>query len=421
MLDMAFIRSNPDVVREAMRRRHQRAPVDELLALDEKRREVNTAVDEKRAARNIASKQIAEKKKAGQDAAGSIAETRKLGDEITGLEAQLREFEQQMRDLILRIPNVPAKDVPEGRGPEDNTVVREGGNAKSFPFKPKAHWDLAKALDLIDFERASKIAGSHFALFKGAGATLVRALMNFMLDAQTKRGYTEVFVPFLANRDSMTGTGQLPKFEEDMYRCELDDLFLIPTSEVPVTNIHRDDVLDAGKLPVRYTAFSPCFRREAGSYGRDTRGLMRVHQFEKVELVKFVEPETSYNELELLLADAEEVVRKLGLRYRIVTLCGGELGFSAAKTYDIEVWAPGLERWMEVSSCSNFEDFQARRANIRYRTKEGKLRFVHTLNGSGVAFARTILCLLETHQQENGTVVIPECLRVYFGGRELID
>ncbi len=438
MLDMTLLRTNPDLVKESARKKRQQAPVDELLALDAKRRTLTAKLDEQRAVRNKVSKEIAENKKAGGDAAlaasaTSIKEMRKLSDEIAKQEPELKQLEEQIRALALMIPNIAAKDVPEGAGPEDNPTIRAWGEKKQYDFKPKPHWELGKELDILDFERAAKITGSHWPLFKRAGATMERALYNFMLDFHIKRGYVEIAPPYLANRDSMTATAQLPKFEEDMYRCEVDDLFLIPTAEVPVTNIHRDEILDGSKLPIRYAAYSPSFRREAGSYGRDTRALMRVHQFDKVELVKFVEPEKSYEELETLLADAEQIVQQLGLAYRVQLLCTGEMTFASAKTYDIEAWAPGLERWMEISSCSNFEDFQARRANIRYRGpasggqarppsggQGGTVRFVHTLNGSGVALARTILAIIETYQQDDGTIVVPDVLRPYMGGMEVI-
>jgi len=319
------------------------------------------------------------------------------------------------------VPNVPAPDTPVGRTAEDNVLVREWGKPGTFAFKPRPHWDIAARLGIIDFERAAKVAGSHFALFRGDGARLERALINFMLDVHTsEHGYTEIAPPLIVNRASMFGTGQLPKMEEDMYRCELDDLFLIPTAEVPVTNMFRDEVLDANDLPIKLTGYTPCFRREAGSYGRDTRALMRVHQFDKVELVKFVKPNSSDGELESLLTDAETIMQRLELPYRVMRLCTGELSFAAAKCYDIEAWAPGIGRWMEVSSCSNFKAFQARRMNMRFRGESGKPEFVHTINGSGVALARTVLCLLETHQLPDGRVTIPEALRPYMGGREHI-
>jgi seryl-tRNA synthetase len=319
------------------------------------------------------------------------------------------------------VPNIPAPDVPVGRTGADNVEVRRWGKPPGFEFQPRAHWDIGSDLGILDFERAAKVAGSNFALFKGAGARLVRALYSFMLDLHTREhGYTEVFPPFLVNRGAMTGTGQLPKLEEDMYHLDADDLFLIPTAEVPVTNLYRDEILNHEDLPIRHTAYTACFRREAGSYGRETRGLLRVHQFDKVEMVKFVHPEKSYEELESLLACAEAVMQHLGLHYRVMKLCTGELSFSGTKCYDIEAYAPGVDRWLEVSSCSNFEDFQARRANIRFRDADGKVKFVHTLNGSGVALARLIACILETYQQEDGSVRLPACLAPYMGGLDTI-
>jgi len=421
MLDLAFIRENADLVRAAIRNKGDRTDLDALLALDVERRKMLVELETLRATQNKVSKEIASLKKSGASADGLMQEMRSVADRVKERDTALREVEAKLRDLLIRVPNVPADDAPVGRTAEENAPVRSWGEPAKPPFEPKPHWEIAAKLDIIDFERAAKIAGSHFALFKGDGARLERALINFMIELHSrKHGYTEIWPPLLVNRVCMFGTGQLPKLEEDMYRCELDDLFLIPTAEVPVTNIHRDETLDRKLLPVKYVAYTPCFRREAGSYGRDTRALMRVHQFDKVELVKFVRPETSYDELEKLLADAEEVLQLLELPYRVMKLCTGEMSFAAAKCYDIECWAPGVKRWMEVSSCSNYEAFQARRANIRFRDDSGKLEFVHTLNGSGVALARTVLCLLETHQREDGSVLIPPALRPYMGGQEMI-
>jgi len=414
MLDMDFIRQNPDVVKQAIRNKHEHADVDELLKLDEQRRSIQTEAEQLRSKRNEESKEIARMKKEGLDASAAIAEMREIGDRIKALENQLREIEPEIDSIYMRIPNVPAPDVPVGEDERSNELVKEWGERKQFSFEPKAHWDVAKALGIIDFEAAAKLSGSGFSLFVGMGARLERALYTFMLDFHTTRhGYTEVIPPLIVSRASMTGTGQLPKLEEDMYLCEVDDFFLIPTAEVPVTNIHRDEILDAARLPIYYTAYTPCFRREAGSYGKDTRGLMRVHQFDKVEMVKFVRPETSYDELESLLLNAEEILQALGVQYRVLKLCTGDLSFAAAKCYDIEIWAPGIQRWLEVSSCSNFEDFQARRANIRFREAGGKPQFVHTLNGSGVALARLVAVLLEQYQNADGTVTVPEVLRTY--------
>jgi len=417
MLDMDFIRRNPDAVRRGVLLKHESADVDALLKLDEERRSAVFEVEQMKSRRNDVSKTISRMKQSGEDAAALIAEMRELGDRIKEFEGRLAEIEPQLRDMLLRIPNIPAADVPEGPDSSGNVVVKSWGERRTFPFKAKAHWDIARDLGLIDFEAAAKLSGTGFALYTGIGARLERALYTFMLDLHTtKHGYKEVMPPLMVNRAAMTGTGQLPKLEEDMYRCTVDDLFLIPTAEVPVTNIHRDEVIDAGRLPICYTAYTPCFRREAGSYGKDTRGLLRVHQFDKVELVKFVRPETSWDEHERLLRDAEEVLQSLRLEYRVLNLCAGDLSFAAAKCYDIEIWAPAIERWLEVSSCSNFEDFQARRANIRFREKGGKPRLVHTLNGSGVALARLLAVILETCQNEDGSVAIPDVLRPYLGG-----
>ncbi len=422
MLSLEFIRNNPEKVKAACRDKRADVDVDALLALDAQRRDLLHQVEELRSEHNAASKSVAPKKKAGEDLAATFRLLGELSDHIKRLEATLAELQAKLDALLLGVPNCPADAVPPGTDPaKDDVVRRTWGERRRFDFEPKPHWELAKALGIIDFERASKLAGGGFALFTNAGARLVRGLVNFMLDLHTtKHGYTEVWPPKLVTRACMTGTGQLPKMEEDMYRCEVDDLFLIPTAEVPVTNIHRDEILDGSRLPIYYTAYTPCFRREAGSYGKDTRGLIRVHEFDKVELVKFVRPETSYDELEKLTANAEAVLQRLGLEYRVVELCRGDLSFASAKTYDLEIWAPGIQRWLEVSSCSNFEDFQARRAGIRFKDKGQRPRFVHTLNGSGVAFARLILTIIEAYQQEDGGVVVPEALRPYLGGMERI-
>lgn len=421
MLDVEFIRQNPDAVREAVRNKGEDADVDAFLKLDGQRRELMTQAETLRSRRNANSKQVAELKRSGGDVQDLVDETRRISDEIKEIEGRLAGLDEQFHTLALTFPNIPAGDVQVGRDENDNAEVKHWGDRATFDFEPSAHWDIVKQLDIIDFERATKIVEPFFVLYKGAGARLERSLINFMLDLHTsEHGYREVFPPFLTNRKAMTGTGQLPKLEEDMYRCEVDDLFLNPTAEVPVTNIHRDEIIDADDLPIYYTAYTACFRREAGSYGRDTRGLMRVHQFDKVELLKFVRPETSYDELEALLDNAEEVVRRLGLEYRVSRLCTGELSFAAAKCYDIEVWAPGIERWLEVSSCSNYEDFQARRANIRFREKGGRPQFVHTLNGSGVALPRVVLAIIEQYQTADGHVRIPDVLLPYMGGLEVI-
>jgi seryl-tRNA synthetase len=422
MLSMEFIRDNPDKVAAAVRDKRGGVSTEELLALDAQRRDLLHQVEELRGEHNAASKSVGPKKKAGEDLGATFKLLGELSDRIKGMEAQLNDLQAELDARLLHVPNCPADTTPPGTDPtKDNVVCRTWGERRQFDFEPKAHWDLAKTLGIIDFERASKLSGAGFVLFTNLGARLQRALINFMLDLHTtEHGYTEVWPPALVNRASMTGTGQLPKMEEDMYRCDVDDLFLIPTAEVPVTNIHRDEILDGARLPVFYTAYTPCFRREAGSYGKDTRGLIRVHQFDKVELVKFVRPETSYDELEKLTANAEAVLQRLGLEYRVVALCRGDLSFASAKTYDLEIWAPGVQRWLEVSSCSNFADFQARRAGIRFRDKGQKVRFVHTLNGSGVALARLVLTLIEAYQQSDGSVVIPEPLRPYMRGIERI-
>jgi seryl-tRNA synthetase len=419
MLDLRFIREHVEVVRKAIADKGERTDLDALLAADERRRELLQKVETLRHARNEASQKVNELKKSGKDTSAVIAHVRAMSQESKDLERELAEAEATVAQLLLTVPNVPAPDVPPGRTSAENVEVRRWGSPPRFEFQPRAHWDIGADLDVLDFERAAKVAGSNFALFKGAGARLVRALYSFMLDLHTREhGYTEVFPPFLVNRAAMTGTGQLPKLEEDMYHLDADDLFLIPTAEVPVTNLYRDELLSREDLPIRLTAYTACFRREAGSYGRETRGLLRVHQFDKVELVKFVRPETSREEHEKLLANAERVVQLLGLEYRVMLLSSLDMSFAAAKCYDIEIWASGLGRWLETSSCSNFLDFQARRANIRFRDTDGKVKFVHTLNGSGVALARLIAAILENYQNADGTVTVPEVLRAYMGGLE---
>ena len=422
MLDINFIRNNPDKVKQAIALKHENAAsIDQLLEVDTQRRSMIHACEQLKSKRNEKSKEVSELKKKGQDASRIIEETKKIGDDIKSIEEKQKELDTQITNLMLRIPNIPAADVPIGKDEKDNVVVKAWGQRKTFDFTPLPHWELGSILNILDMERASKISGSGFILLKGLGAKLERALFSFMLDVHTRdHGYTEVFPPFLVNRTSMTGTGQLPKLEEDMYRTAADDLFLVPTAEVPVTNIHRDEILSYKDLPICYTAYTPCFRREAGSYGKDTRGIIRVHQFNKVELVKLVRPETSYNELESLLGNAERILQLLGLEYRVAKLSTGDMSFAAAKCYDIEVWAPGVGKFLEVSSCSNFEDFQARRTNIRFRDEDGKLRFVHTLNGSGLALPRTVIALLETYQQKDGSVIIPDVLQHYMGGIKVI-
>lgn len=431
MLDIKFIRENPDLVKESFKNRNLSLDLDGLMKLDDSRRKTLNGLEELRAQKNKANEEISALLKAKKDAKEIIASMKAIADKIDKLEDELKKADSELNKLLLNIPNIPHPSIPVG-DVSCKKVVRSWGEPPKFDFQPASHIELAQNLDIIDFGRAAKITGSNFILYKGLGAKLERALINFMLDLHTKNhGYTEVFPPFLVNRASMTGTGQLPKLEEDMYRLKDDDLFLIPTAEVPVTNIFRDDILNEADLPIYYTAYTACFRREAGSYGRDTKGLTRVHQFDKVEMVKFVKPENSYAELEKLVADAEEVLQKLGLPYRVVMLPTQDLSFSASKCYDLEAYAAGIDSWLEVSSCSNFESFQARRANIKYRrTKEdgqrlppgkaGKAEYVHTLNGSGVALARTVIAILENYQQKDGSIIIPEALRPYFDGKERI-
>ncbi|MFN3467352.1 MAG: serine--tRNA ligase [Candidatus Brocadiales bacterium] len=422
MLDLSFIRKNPEEVRRAIQEKHEHVDVDQLLRLDANRRELLHQIEVLRKELNEGSKRVSELKKQKQDASTLVEGMRVLSDKIKDHEKRLDQLTPEIDTLLLRIPNIPAVDVPRGEDASGNQVVRTWGKRKGFGFQPKPHWELGESLGILDLERGAKISGSGFPLFKGIGARLERALFNFMLDLHTqKHGYQEVFPPFLVNRSSMTGTGQLPKMEEDMYKTSGDDLFLVPTAEVPVTNLHRNEILNHKELPIYYTAYTACFRREAGAYGKDTRGIIRVHQFDKVELVKFVKPETSYDELEKLVKNAEEVLQLLGLEYRVLKLCTGDMSFASSKTYDLEAWAPGVEKWLEVSSCSNFEDFQARRINVRFRDEQGKVRFVHTLNGSGVALPRTLIAILENYQQEDGSVAIPEVLKPYMGGVEVIS
>jgi seryl-tRNA synthetase len=426
MLDLRFVRENADTVKASLSRRGMKLDLKEFLALDTRRRAAQQEIETLRRQRNEVSEEIGRLKKAGQPAEDKVAEMRAVGDSIAALENNTREVEEAQRNILLTIPNLPHASVPDGKDENDNVETRRwspyGGEPPKFSFEPKPHWDLAEYLDIIDFDRAAKITGARFALYKGMGARLERALINFMLDLHTKEhGYLEVLPPFMVNKTSMTTTGQLPKFEEELFKVENGTYYLIPTAEVPVTNIHRDEVLPEERLPVLYTSYTPCFRREAGSYGKDTRGLIRQHQFNKVELVKFARPEDSYEELEKLLLNAEEVLKRLGLAYRVVVLCTGDMGFSASKTYDIEVWLPGQNRYREISSCSNFEDFQARRGNIRYKPKGNKkTELVHTLNGSGLAVGRTVVAILENFQQQDGTVIIPEVLRKYMNGMEKI-
>lgn len=422
MLDLKFIRENSDKVREAVKNKGENADLELLLEKDGERRHLLGEVEELKRIRNRTSEQIAALKKDKKDASGLIAEMKEVSNRISKLDSQLREVEAKLQELLLTIPNLPHPSVPVGRGEDDNVVVREWGELPRLDFTPRPHWELGEMLGILDLPRAVKIAGSGFVMTTGQGALLERALINLMLDVHTqKHGYREVLPPVLSGRDSMVGTGQLPKLEYDMYVVEAEDLFLIPTAEVPLTNLHREEILKGEDLPLYYTAYTPCFRRESGSYGKDTRGLMRVHEFNKVELVKLVKPESSYQELESLVKDAEEILQLLRLPYRVRVLCTGDLSFAAAKCYDLEVYAAGVDQYLEVSSCSNFEDFQARRANIRHRPlPKARPEFVHTLNGSGVALPRTLIAIIENYQTERGTVIVPEALRPYMHGLEEI-
>jgi len=417
MLDLKIIRDNPSFITESISLKGDKTDIGSIVEYDRRRRKILEEVESLRALRNKVSEEISISKKNGEDTEDKITEMRELSQKIKAVEVSLRETESHLNEEMLRIPNIPHESVPKGKDSSDNKFVREWMEKPKYEFELKDHLELGEALGLLDFKRASKLSGSGFPLYMGSGAKLERSLINFMLDVQTEEnGYKEVFPPFLVSRESALTTGQLPKFEDDMYKTSLEDLFLIPTAEVPVTNIHRDEILSAEELPISYAAYSACFRREAGSYGKDTHGFLRVHQFNKVELVKFCEPENSYEELEKIVSNAEEILKRLELHYRVVELSTGELSFAAAKCYDIEVWAPGEEKYLEVSSCSNFEAFQARRGNIRYRKSDGKIDFVHTLNGSGLATSRLMVALLETHQTEEGTVHLPEALIPYFGG-----
>jgi len=422
MLDIKFIRENPDIVKKALQDKGVKVDIDEFLRLDAERRKALTEMETLKREKNEASSKIGKMMAEKENAKGLIDSMKTLSQKIAKIEAKVEEIDKKFNDFIYSIPNIPHKSVPVGPTAESNKLIKEWGKKPEFSFKPKTHMEIGKVLDILDFGRAAKISGAGFVLYKGLGARLERALINFMLDLHTKKhGYTEVFPPFLVNRKSMTGTGQLPKLEEDMYRLKDEDLFLIPTAEVPVTNIHASEVLKEEELPIYYTAYTACFRREAGSYGKDTKGLTRVHQFDKVELVKFVKPETSYDELEKLLKDAEDVIQALELPYRISALATGDLSFSASKCYDIELWGPGVKKWLEVSSCSNFTDFQARRANIKFKSRDSKKpEYVHTLNGSGVALARLVIAILEIHQNEDASVNIPRALRPYMDGLESI-
>ena len=422
MIDMKLLRTEPEKVIAALARRKENVDIDGLLELDKEKREIMYEAEQKKAEQNTASKKIPVMKKNGEDTTAMFAEMKKLSDEIKECDDKVRELDEKIEKIAYTIPNIPNPTVPDGDSDEDNVEVRRFMEPTKFDFEPKAHWDLGKDLGILDPETAAKITGTRFTVYSGAGALLERAITNFYLDMHTrKHGYKEIFPPFMVHRNSMIGTGQLPKFEEDAFKVANTDYFLVPTAEVPVTNMHRDEILDGNKLPLKYCAYTACFRAEAGSAGRDTRGLIRQHQFNKVELVKFTKPEDSYAELEKLTADAEDVLQMLKLPYHVVKICIGDLGFTAAMKYDIEVWMPSYGRYVEISSCSNFEDFQARRANIRFKNSpKEKAQLVHTLNGSGVAIGRTTAAILENYQNEDGSITVPEVLRPYMGGLEKI-
>ncbi len=423
MLDIKRIRMDTEGVKKALAKRHGDYPIEKLIKLDEERRAVLVKAEDMKAEQNKVSKDIPRLKKEGKDVSDIFERMKELSDEIGVLDNKVRDIDDEIKNLLLQIPNTPHETVVEGLTDEDNVEMRKWGEPREFDFEPKAHWDIGTDLHVLDFDRAVKISGTRFSIFRGKGARLERAIINFMLDLHTNdHGYVEMATPYMVNRDSMIGTGQLPKFEEDMFHVPAKDFFLVPTAEVPLTNLLRDEIVKEEELPVYYTAYTPCFRAEAGSAGRDTRGLIRNHQFDKVELVKFAHPETSYEELEKLTANAEEVLKLLKIPYRVVMLSTGDLGFSSAKTYDIEVWMPSYGRYVEISSCSNFEDFQARRANLRFRNeKTGKVEYLHTLNGSGLAVGRTFAAILENYQEKDGTVTIPEALKKYMGNIEKLD
>jgi seryl-tRNA synthetase len=429
VLDLKFIRENPDIVEASLKHRRADISLSQLLDADRQWRYTQTEADKLRNYQNNVSKEIAELKRSNQNASDKITEMKNISQKIKEFNNQAQSLKAEIDKTLMEIPNIPHETTPIGSSESDNPEIKRWGKQPNFDFEPKPHWEIAEALDIVDFRRGSKIAGNNFLLYKGIGAKLERALINFMLDLHTNQhGYTEISPPFVANRPTMTGTGQLPKFESDMYRCDHDqenpenDLFLIPTAEVPITNIFANEMLSGANLPINYTAYTPCFRREAGSYGRETRGMIRLHQFDKVEMVKFTTPETSYDEHESLLTNVEAVVQALSLPYRVITLCTADLGFSASKCYDVEVWTAGEERFLEISSCSNFEDFQARRANIRFRRESGaKPEFVHTLNASGLALPRVVIAILENYQYADGSVGIPQVLKPYMGGLDRIE
>lgn len=423
MLDIKVIRTETERVKKAMARRKENVDIDAVIALDEKRRGLLYEAESLKAKQNEESKKIAVLKKEGKDASGIFAELKDLSDRIKELDGQIRDAEDELYKMLLSIPNIPNDTVPDGNSDEDNVEIRRWGEPTKFDFEPKAHWDLGESLNILDFQAAAKITGARFTVYRGMGARLERAIISYFLDTHTeKNGYTEILPPYMVHRNSMVGTGQLPKFEEDAFKVTGTEYFLIPTAEVPVTNLYRESILDSASLPIKHVAYSACFRAEAGSAGRDTRGLIRQHQFNKVELVKFTRPEDSYDELEKLTHDAESVLQGLGLPYRVVKICIGDLGFTPTMKYDIEVWMPSYGRYVEISSCSNFEDYQARRAGIRFKDGvKSKAQFVHTLNGSGVAVGRTVAAIMENYQQGDGSIIIPEVLRPYMGGKEKIS
>ena len=417
MLDIKVLRNEPEKIKEALKKRYNDLDISPAIELDSKRRTILLEVEAKKATQNEITKKIPAMKKAGENTDAIFAEMKELSNEIKTLDDEVRKIDEELKSFMLRIPNIPNSEVPVGKDDTENIEIRRNGTPREFDFEYKPHWDIGTNLDILDFERGAKISGARFTVYKGLGSRLERSVIQFFLNTHTEEsGYTEIFPPYMVNRTSMTGTGQLPKFEDDAFKVANNGYFLIPTAEVPVTNLHRDEILDGSKLPIKYCAYSACFRAEAGSAGRDTRGLIRQHQFNKVELVKFANPENSYEELEKLTNDAEILLQKLGLPYRVVCLSTGDLGFSSAKTYDIEVWMPSYGRYVEISSCSNFEDYQARRANIKFKaTPKDKAQFVHTLNGSGLAVGRTVAAILENYQNADGTVTVPEVLRQYMG------
>lgn len=423
MLDLKFIRENMKKVNKGLKDRGEKISLDELLQLDEERRRILVEVEDLKHKRNKASEEIGKLKREGKEVKELIGEMQRVSERIGELDDKAKELQEKTKEQLLVIPNLPHESVPVGRTPGDNKVVREGKpQKKKFNFEPREHWEVGESLGILDFSLASRMSGTRFALLRGEGARLERAMINFMLDLHIKKGYKEVLPPFMVSEESMIGTGQLPKFSIELYKCKDDDLYLVPTGEVPLTNLHKNQILKEKDLPLNYVAYTPCFRREAGSYGKDTKGLIRNHQFNKVELVKFTRPENSYSELETLVSDAEKVLELLEIPYKVMALCTGDLGFGAAKTYDLEVWMPGENRWREVSSCGNFTDFQARRINIKYKKEEtGTLEYVHTLNGSGLAIGRTFAAILENNQTEKGTVFIPKALQPYMNGLEIID